>query len=106
MATKKIQITKTRFLEWYFDEDYTTESETIRQDLADRVINALHDNNTCTLTTEDFFNECNKEALRLSYCVGYEDDDEDKYFIELSELDKLDEFWEDGVDDWEIELID
>ena len=88
---KNLEITKAKFLEWYFDDgEGTSEYDTLRIELAEKVIDRLKKGNTATITTEEIFNEiCNKSAIRLSYCEGYYELDEDLenfYDVELESL--------------------
>lgn len=88
---KSLQITKAKFLEWYFqDGEGTTEYDTLRLELAEKMIERLQSGNTATITTEEIFNDiCNQEAIRLSYCEGYYEVDEDLeqfYDVELLDL--------------------
>lgn len=98
---KKLEITKSRFLEWYFEDgEGTLEYDELRLGIAEKIIENLKEGNTATITTEEIFNDiCNQGAIRLSYCEGYYNTDED-----------LEEFYEVEIEDLEegytITLID
>lgn len=88
---KILEITKARFLEWYFvDGEGTQEYDELRIELAEKMIERLQEGNTATITTEEIFNDiCEQKAIRLSYCEGYYDVDEDLekfYDVELGDL--------------------
>jgi hypothetical protein len=78
------KITKSRFLDWYFESGQDSENEAIRNELAEAMINSLIKNNTFTLNTNDVFENCNKSAIRLCYIEGLDVYDE----REFSELGK------------------
>ena len=73
---KTFHIQKIRFLQWYFSEDCTEESTTIREDLAELVIKHLLKSNSSTITTSDIFDDVNKQAIKLSYLEQFDLDDE------------------------------
>lgn len=89
---KTFTITKIRFLVWFFETGQDQERGDLRIDLAERVIQQLFDNNVSTVTTEDIFNECNQEAIRLSFIEEFDDNGFDEKLgrgyddIELGEL--------------------
>ena len=80
---KTFHITKENLLKWYFEEDYTEESKSIKDGLARLVIEQLFDKNCSTITTTDIFENCNKEAIKLSYLEEFSDEEE----REASQLD-------------------
>ena len=73
---KKFHITKQRFLQWYFSEDYTEESQAIREELAELVIKQLFKNNTSIITTNDIFENANKEAIKVYYLEEFDENDD------------------------------
>jgi len=83
---KNLYITKQRFLEWYYEDgEGTTEYESLRLELAEKVIERLKEGNSATITTEEIFNDmCNQKAIRLYFCVGY-DEDTDRNDFELQD---------------------
>ena len=89
---KKYTITKSNFLSWYFDSGQDSENASIREDLAESLINGLTKSNTFTITTEEVFEQCNKDAIKLCYLEEFYDEDEREV--------------EDLMEDCEIILID
>lgn len=73
---KKFHITKRNLLLWYFNEDYTQESQNIRESLAEKVIGQLQESNSSIITTRDIFEEINIGAIKLSYLEEFDDTDE------------------------------
>jgi hypothetical protein len=82
------KITKSRFLDWYFESGQDSENEAIRNELAEAMINSLIKNNTFTLNTNDVFENCNKSAIRLCYIEGLDVYDE-REFSELGKNNSL-----------------
>lgn len=73
---KTYTITKHNFLDWYFEENHTEESTELRLDLAEKVIKLLITKNNAEITTEEIFNDCNHEAIKLAYLEEFSDDEE------------------------------
>ncbi len=72
-----LTITKGDFIEWYFNTGQDKELKELRLDLADDIIKILYDKDTATISIQDIFNQCNKEAIPLSYCEQYYNEDTD-----------------------------
>lgn len=89
---KTFHITKSRFIEWYYESGQDQEIEDLKSDLVNIVIAQLSTNGKAEITVEQLFEDCNKESIKLSYLEEF-DLDEDR---ELSELEE----------EYEVELID
>lgn len=79
------RITSKRLLDWYFEEEGTTESREIKEDIADFIIAQLFKKHEGTYTTKDVFEKCNHGSIRLSFLEGFEVNDEN-YNIQLKDL--------------------
>jgi len=73
---KTYTITKHNFLDWYFENNYTEESTELRLDLAEKVISLLITKNNAVITTEEIFEDCNQESIKLAYLEEFDDEDE------------------------------
>ena len=78
-------IKKRRFLQWYFEDGQDTEIKSLKEEVLEKLLSGLFENNTATVTTEDVFNNCNKGAIRLAFLEEFEAD-ENNYDTELSDL--------------------
>ena len=83
----KLTITKKRFLEWYFESGQDQENEELKLDLANYIIGQMYKFGIGSMSVEEIFNKCNKEAIRVSFT---EQGTEDDYDTELSDLDSFD----------------
>ena len=70
---KQFQITKYRFLEFYYMDGQDTENEELRQDLVDKVLNPLFNGGISTVKVEEIFENCNQESIILSYLENFLD---------------------------------
>lgn len=89
---KQYTINQDQFLEWYFEGGQDSENESIREDLAEKLIHSLAHNGFFTITAKDVFDECNKDAIKLCYINEFDNEDE-------RELEDLNE-------DYELTLIE
>lgn len=80
----ELTITKTKFLEWYFESGQDQENEEIKTTLINEVINQLFKTGLAVISAHDLFDDCNQDAIRLSYT---EQGNESDYDTELSDLD-------------------
>ena len=80
---KKLTITKQRFLEWYFESGQDKENKKLKKDLANSIIEQLFKTGVGSTSVEQLFNECNQEAIGLSFT---EQGTEDDYDVELGDL--------------------
>lgn len=83
---KNFTITKARFLEFFYDCGQDSEIESLKEDLAEKVIDNLKDFGVSTITVEDIFNGCNKESIQFCFLEQYKDLDDVEG--ELSDLDE------------------
>lgn len=88
---KHLKIKTDRFLQWYFEDgEGTTEHTEILEGIAEKIVERLKNGNVATITTKEIFDDiCNQDAIRLSYCEGYyevEEDLEKYYDVELGDL--------------------
>ena len=91
---RKLTITKENFLNWYFDN--SEESDSIKDDLSNKMLDALLNDGAFKITTEELFNECNQDVINLSY-INERDE-----LIEEFDLDDDDIELGDFLDDFEI----
>lgn len=89
---KHFTITKDNFIQWYLIEE-NDETESIKEDLADRMIVHLRQYGAVMISVQDLFNECNKEGIRLRYLEQFDGSDTD---LQL----------EDIKGEWEVKLVD
>ena len=72
-----LTITKGSFIEWYFNEGQDTEKVCLRLELANDIINKLFVKDEVSVSVIDIFEYTNKEAIPLSYCEQYYNEDTD-----------------------------
>lgn len=85
MAVKKFTIKESRFLEWFYSEDYSTESTELKVKLADLVIENLFKSGESSITVADIFKQANLGAIKLYYLEEFAYNTED-YDLELAEF--------------------
>lgn len=66
-------ITKNNFLKWYFEDGQDSENYQTKQELAELVINRLFEYDICVINTQSIFNECNQDAIQISYLEEFKD---------------------------------
>jgi len=82
---KTLTITKQRFLDWYYEQVYTEESEQLRLNLAEQVLKEFYEKGKTDLTVKDIFEKCNQDAIRAYFTEEY-NYQTDEYDVELSDL--------------------
>jgi hypothetical protein len=70
---KTFHITKYNFLVWYFEDGQDTENSQIKEGIADEVIKKLFESDTCVITTQSIFSECNQSAIGIGYLEEFRD---------------------------------
>jgi hypothetical protein len=80
-------ITKNDFLSWYFEYGSDEENEELKVDLANKILVGLAKSNSgkISITIQELFDECNKDAIRAYYTKEHYMDT-DSFDIELSEF--------------------
>ena len=81
--TNKLTITKGYFLEWYFNNGQDTEKVLLRLELANKIINNLFDTDNVNTSIDDIFEFTNKDAIPVSYCEQYLNDNTDKSIYDM-----------------------
>ena len=73
-----LTITKGNFIEWYFNTGQDTEKVCLRLELANDIINNLFVQDKVSTSLIDIFEYTNKDAIPLSYCQQYYNEDTDE----------------------------
>lgn len=68
-------IRRESFLAWYFDYQYSEESEEILRDLSKKMVFGLITENKFTITTEEVFKLCNHDAIPLRVVEEFDQED-------------------------------
>ena len=64
---KKLTITKSRFLDWYFESGQDQENDDLKKDLVESLIHSMRQVGFASISVQELFDNCNQEAIRLDF---------------------------------------
>lgn len=83
--TKKLTITRERFLEWYYGYGQDQENTELQNDLAKSIIHQMYTVGFGSMSVQEIFDGCNQDSIRAYFTQEF-DGQTDDYDIELSDL--------------------
>lgn len=70
-----VQVKKDKLIEWYLEDTYNSESEEIRNDLANEVVAGIQNNGSFTITADEIVSRINLGAIPMYLIEGGNEDD-------------------------------
>lgn len=84
MEKRIFKIKAGNFLNWYFCSGSDQEQEDAANSIGNRAIESLINSGQFNITVDELFNECNKDAILLSFIEGFDNEEND--CIELGDF--------------------
>ena len=97
MKIKTYKITKTNFLNWYFNSGCDQEQEETRAILGGKVIEMLLNEGKAKLSVKELFEDSNHETIPCEFLEGFDENFNDGEYIQIGDF---------NVGDFKIKLVD